>query len=845
MGHGAFANPEDEPMRTAGSRYAYAAVIDRPMPVPPPGPDLTAGRDPATAAASTAGGPRDDPQDPPTRPNSILTPIQGPLILEGQYLGDLSGAVDGQGDGVVDAARLMNLLTPLLSPALLAQLEGRIAGVEQIAMEDLRSAEFSIAFDPLALSFTAFLDPAGRARRAVSFSPMETINPAAFDQPSRFAAGANVAVAQRFSHQTDSFAPMQGGVDAFVNWGGFGGVTLTTGADYDGSSEEKWRRRETRLSKDFFSSAIRLTAGEFSPPVESFQGSRRFLGLSVARAYSTIRPFQNIRPSGRREFTLDRESVVEVEVNGQIVDRLRLGPGPYSLSDFPYAQGPNTVRLIVEDDAGRNEIAVFDLFGGAALLDTGVVDFGVSAGVLEEGGEFEYGSRPAASAFFRRGVTDVVTVGGTAQYYDGRTQAGTLVSWGAPFGQLQLSTAASHNAHTDRSGVATAIDFLHQTVLLDEVDTRFVATLQTASRHFQSAFAAIPQNREQWRAAVQGVFRYRQYSLNLGAAYSKGRDTQPDLAEWTLAAARSFERFSINLTLGQRVYSDNRQTENRVGVALTTRFGGRWSAASRYDSQTELREVSLTRSPNGRLGDISGSLRLAEDRAQSAVAADLRYINNRFDGQILSNRFVATSPGGRTTQESVWRFNTFFGYADGTAAMGRQSLDGFVIASRHPSLRRSSLALTDGGGQAVARAGWFGPALAPINRAYGVNRFVVAVDPLPPGYDIGTGVLSTFPGYGSGYHMVVGSDASRTVIGILMGPEGPMALVSGTIEAEDARPGAQPKLFFTNRGGRFVGDGMAPGRYRIMVQGVPAGEFIVPQDEEGVVNVGEIHTRPQ
>src|SRR5690606_35550372 len=135
-----------------------------------------------------------------------------------------------------------------------------------------------------------------------------------------------------------------------------------------------------------------------------------------------------------------------------------------------------------------------------------------------------------------------------------------------------------------------------------------------------------------------------------------------------------------------------------------------------------------------------------------------------------------------TTQESLWRVSTFLGYADGAFALGRQSREGFVIATRHPSLRDSRLALTDGGGEAVARAGWFGPALAPINRAYGVNRFVVVVDPLPAGYDLGAGVLSTFPGYGSGYRMVVDSDASRTVIGVLSGPDGPLALISGTIE---------------------------------------------------------------
>src|SRR5690606_20823440 len=139
--------------------------------------------------------------------------------------------------------------------------------------------------------------------------------------------------------------------------------------------------------------------------------------------------------------------------------------------------------------------------------------------------------------------------------------------------------------------------------------------------------------------------------------------------------------------------------------------------------------------------DISGTLRVAENADQQALSADVRYINNRFDAQVASNPLATEGPGGRTTQEALWRVSTFLGYADGAFALGRQAREGFVIATRHPSRRDSGLALTDGGGEAVARAGWFGPALAPINRAYGVNRFVVVVDPLPAGYDLGAGVL--------------------------------------------------------------------------------------------------------
>lgn len=858
----------DEPMRTAGGRYAHVVLLERPArPDPvgqtPPPPNAAAAGIPAAAVVDL--GPEEvapprgqgggfvpgDPSDPPppqdqapvTRPTPVLVPIQGPLVLEGHYLGDISGAVAGDGDGLVDADRLMDLLEPLVSPDLRDDLNARIAGRERVALADLGSEDFSLTFDPLALSFNATLAPMSRARRHVSFGDPEAVDPDDFDQPARFAAGANLSLSQRFSHQTDRFSPLQAGVDMFANWGGFEGVTLTAGVDYDGSSpEDKWRRREVRLTKDFFGSAIRLTAGEFSPPIESFQGSRRFLGVSAARAYSTIRPFQNIRPSGRREFILDRPSFVEVEVNGVVVERLQLDAGPYSLADFPFAQGPNIVRLLVEDDTGRREIAIFDLFGGAGLLDPGVVDFGVSAGFLEEGGELEYGSTPAFSGFMRRGLSDVLTVGANAQLTNERVQAGTLATWGAPFGLVQFSAAASHGGPDSRTGVATAVDYLREAEIFEEIDARFIVSLQATSRYFQSAFAEGALNRETWRAAAQTVLRWRDYSLNFGAAFARGRDDHPDQTDLTLAVGRSFERFAVNLSLGWRSYSDNRPDESRLGVSLTARFGDRWTGAARYERQDDSREISLSRAPTGRLNDISGTVRLGEDNNQQSLSADLRYINNRFDGQLVTNRLVRTEPGGPTTQESLWRLTSFIGYADGALALGRQSTEGFVIATRHPTLKGSSVALTDGGGHAIARAGWFGPALAPINRAYGINRFMVAVEPLPQGYDLGAGVLSTFPGFGSGYRMVVGSDASRTVVGVLSGPDGPMSLISGYIEAVDGDQTEEPRPVFTNRSGRFVGDGLAPGRYRILVRGQPVGEFTIREDQEGVVDVGEIRT---
>jgi outer membrane usher protein len=774
----------------------------------------------------------------------VLTPIQGPLKLDGRYLGDISGEVGLDGSGLVDAARLLGLLEPIMDPVELQALRDRTGGQEKVSFDSLASEQFSLSFDTYSLSFNVRLDAGLRSRQRIDFGHAYALDPADFEPPSAFSAQANISLAQIYDHDAEAFRSLRGVTDVILNWGGFGGVTLVGGFDYDGGADERFRRHEIRLTKDLFGSAVRLVAGEFSPPVTGFQGSDRILGVSAGRAYSVIRPFQNVRPSGRREFVLDRAAFVEVEVNGIIVERLQLDPGPYSLSDFPFGQGANTVRFLVEDGAGRREIAVFDLYGGAALLDPGIVDFGVSAGVLQEGGEYRYSGTPAVSGYVRKGLTDALSVGASGQWVDDRVMAGATATWGSPLGLMEFGLAGSHNGQTGRDGFAASLDYVKAFSIAERDDTRVIISSQATSRDFQDAFERAASNPQAWRVAGQVSSRLDRYTFNLGAAFVKGRDSYPDERSVDLSLGRSFGRVGVTLSVGQRSI-EGRDDEVRVGLSLTMGLGRRWNSQARYDSGDDFREVLLRRSSNGELNDVSGGLRFSRDSGRETLGGDLRYINNRFEAELISSRLASRASGGATSEESLWRVSTGLVYADRTFGLGRPGREGFIMARRHKSLVKSRLALTDSNGRAIARAGWFGPAVAPIDRAYSPQRLEIAVDPLPDGYDLGTGVITVLPGFGSGYAMTVGSDASRTAIGLLVNPDGtPAALIAGTIMPFDpTEPRGEPKSFFTNRAGRFVGDGLAPGRYRLVVGDRAIGEFIIPQDSEGITDVGHIQIR--
>jgi outer membrane usher protein len=171
-----------------------------------------------------------------------------------------------------------------------------------------------------------------------------------------------------------------------------------------------FERAATRLTYDDVDTAIRYAAGEVTPRITGFQGSGTILGIAVAQDYQGIRPFENIRPSGRGGVTLDRPSTIIVETNGVETRRLRLDPGRYQLNDLSSQFGANDVRLIVEDDLGRHEVASAAFFTATAMLAGGLTDFGAALGQQEDG-EHRYGGPITATGYVRPGFANRFTLG--------------------------------------------------------------------------------------------------------------------------------------------------------------------------------------------------------------------------------------------------------------------------------------------------------------------------------------------------------------------------------------------------------------------------------------------------
>lgn len=791
--------------------------------------------EPAQQAAGQPGG-----TSPPGRMTSVRVPLEVSLKINGKFLGTISVAVDTKGEGEIDAKRLIDLVATVIDAKLKAALVACIAGRPRVEFTALDVDGFTLRFDSLALEAVGTLAANASIPAVLRFGYAQDVPiPAGFDQPETVSAGVNIGASQRYDYgHKGGFEGVRVDLDAIANIGGFDGVTMTGGASYDGT---RWRRREFRLTHDLFAKALRATIGEFTPSSTSFQGSGRILGIGLERAYSTIRPFQNTRPIGQQEFTLDRASSVDVIVNQIRVQTIRLAPGRYDIGDFPFAAGSNQVQLVVEDVGGRREIVNFDVFNTTSLLTPGITEFGGAIGARERD-QLRYGGSPAATGYVYHGLSDTTTLGLNGQATSRAVQLGGVAVLGTPLGFFQLETAASKSLASGNAGYAISLDYRGDFSIRGRDDLRIAGSLNFRSPTFQDAFARDTLNLRALETALQVQWLAPlDISTGVSAGYTMARRGAPSSYRGDMTIGRSFGRVGINGTASRIVFDNGRGNNTRFAIGLSVRLGRRDTFNARLDTGSNRREVEIGRSPEGRLGEVSGMLRYTEDRDTSAISGRLAYVNNRFDLVLNHNRIERAGTNGPPSNVSDWNVRTFLGFAGGTFALGRSVDEGFVVAPVHRTLHGAQASIVSGD-RIIARSGLFGPALVPIGRAYGASHYDVKVDPLPVGYDLGTGSINIFPGYGPGYRSVIGSENSFIAVGFLVSAEGPIALISGTIEPVDParRKTWKERGFFTNRAGRFVADRLAPGRYRLALPGGASAQFTVPAAAEGVVDVGTL-----
>ncbi|HOB12753.1 MAG TPA: fimbria/pilus outer membrane usher protein [Novosphingobium sp.] len=759
------------------------------------------------------------------------------------YLGDMPLTIGADDSLSFPAERTLQLLEPLLSPDVMTALRGSFTGKTTIGPGDFAGTGIEVAYNPRSLELVFTIPVEKRAARRVSVSALD-----------RASVGSYVAAAPY-----SAYLNIRGSVDLYEDGAATGFQepvfllnaavrlrlpVIETDAIYiPGSSGADFQRLGSRVVFDDTKNLLRFTFGDLESQARGFQAAPDMAGISVLRSHSVLNPQQIIRPRGDRTFRLDRPSTVEVIVNGQQVRRLQLAPGNYNLRDFPFAQGGNDIRLNVLDDTGRTEVLRFNVFLDQTQLAKGIDEFGLYFGVkapLGADGPI-YQDQWVVSGFYRRGISDGLTLGANVQADDQIQMAGVEAMFGTPIGSFGTHLAYSS---TKGYGDGFAVQATFQRLIQHrdgQADT-FNLFFEHRSRRFAPVTFFLADN--QYDYELGGGYTHAfspDFYMGANARYSKGRGINPDVHSYTLSSGW---RITPRATLSAeaRYTEDTRGDEFSGFVTLTVRFGRTTSVRADYDTRDNRARLSYQSMHGTGVGSYNVTADAERSDFGSSLGFNANYFTNRAELGISHYGTFAGDFGDSTSQRTSFRLGTSIALAGGEVSIGRPIYDSFAIVKPHASLKKANVVVDPTPFGYTANTGTMGDATMPNLSSYSERVVTIDAEGAPSGVDIGQGSYRLFPGYRSGYVLEVGLDYHVTAMGVMLDIDGqPVSLVSGRA-TELAHPDRAPVTLFTNRQGRFGATGLAPGQWRIEMLDAKKSVYLItiPADAEGVVRLGEI-----
>lgn len=809
----------------------------------------------AVAAPSPAGQALRASQPGQQRFNTTVTDIviSAPLRDGELFLGDVDMLVSTEDVISIDRQRTLALLARVIEPAALNQFADQVADKAFLSAGDLAALKIGLQFNRQTLEISLNIPAELRATRTLRLSELDRENLGEAQAPAFVSGYLNARGAMDYV-QRGAVRGEEGRQEVTVALDSamrVGAVVLEAEGGYFEGARHQWTRQGTRFVYDNRRTLTRWTLGDIVPVARGFQGSFDIAGLGVFRTFQELDPQRNVRPRGRETFTITRPSTVEAFVNGRSVRRLRLEPGTYNASDFPFARGGNDVALVIEDNAGGRESLRFNLFFDRNQLAAGLTEFAFAGGIAApfDGDGPNYDSDTSyVTGFWRRGFTDSFSAGLNAQASSSDSVVGVEALLGTPIGVLGFDAAVSS---LDRYGDGYALNLGFERSFQTDASQRsqtFNASIEARSADFGVVgAAAAPSNPFKYQAAINYGVSFGQFSFaSFGANYAKARKFANDVASYRVSLGRrlAFET-ALVVDLG---YEDRTDTDEEVTfrIGITRRFGERASVRADYDSRAE--RLRLGGQSFGGQGVGAWNINADADfgDAFQAVNATANYTANRADLG-LSHRMVMDDFGGKVTDERTsLRAASAVGFAGGAIAIGRPIFDSFAIVRTSGAVRGQQIIVEPNErGGSNARSGALGPALAPDLGSYFRRSLNFDVPNAPPGVDLGAGSATLAPAYRSGSLVEVGSDASVTVIGRLLdAADEPVSLL--TIRATSLSEPDRPMVtLFTNREGQFGGSGLAPGRWRLQAPGDPPINYVIeiPKDAVGILRAGDL--RPE
>ncbi len=746
----------------------------------------------------------------------------------------------------VRGSDLVPLLSRMITPEAAQALTATADSDGFITPEAARTVGFELTFDTGLLDLAVVIPLDARRRQSLTLGfDSEQFSPPVTDEPAPVAAYLNYRASLDYLHKATGAREQGFQAPRFdlEFMGTVGKIAFENYATVDPDADRSFQRNASRLIFDQPEKALRWTAGDLVPEGASFQSASDIAGVSVARLYSLTGGDRLAVTRSSRTITIREPSTVEIRINGLTARTLTLSPGTYDLRDLPLTQGANAVELVIEGPSGAREIISFDFFSDTTLLAPGVDEFYLSAGIRapRQDGRIEYlEDDPVVSGFYRRGISEQITVGGNIQATKDAALIGAEALYGSIWGLTAFDLAVSRR---DQGGSGFALRGQHRAYR--ELRTSPGRESLDVSLEYRSEnFSSIENLGPALNYAFLGAVRYSRplnprLTASLGVDYAHGRGSLEN--RYGVSAFGTWRTdFETNVTFGATYNSAGLQgEETNLFVNLTRRFGARSTVSARAETRNGLVQAGYSRAPERTIDDWALSIDASRTNSDFGVNGSAVYIANRGEFEI-NHASVFDESGDVSNQQTSLRAYGALAYVGGRFGIGRRIYDSFALVSGHRSLEGRPVLIRGASAlEESARSGLLGPALTPLG-SYFPQSVPYDVSDLPVGYDLGSGLFQLQPRLHSGYSLTVGSAYNVSASGVMLDDQGrPVSLrIARAVSLDD--PTAPKAEVITNRTGRFAITGLSPGRWRITLAGQPALIYDIVVPDTTLFRAGEI-----
>ena len=793
-----------------------------------------------------------------------------PLLMDDRYLGDITVRVIGE-VVKINGRSLLRLLKPDLTQQALRNLESLMTE-EFLIVEDIDIEGLIVEYDS-ALQQVVVNTPIDSRQQRVLRLGSEPINAdIALQEPGNTSFFVTPIISSLYdwngiNGQDKGFQDLRGSLDIGGRVFGQNGISFLSRQSFSGGSDGRFIRNETTAYYDRLDKLRRISVGDLRPRGLGFQSTPRMAGISIERFFN-LEPNRLFRPTADSSFELERPSTVDVRLNGVTRREIVLQPGRYNISDLPLVQGSNLVDLVIRDDLGQERIISDQSFFDFGLLEVGMADYSLSAGVKADTTNtgVVYSDDFAATGFYRRGISKNLTLAADIQGDSNGGNTGLSALMATAFGVFRAEVSAS-NYNNIGSGQAAEIGYRY----LGGSKSDWSFSLTGNARHLSENFSTLRNTNDAsidinqigqdfiidpspdfttsqpFSTFLNGSARLRKDRVTVSAAatHNIGRGDISDRTNFIGGLTYQFNNRMSLATFARYSQFDN-ESETAASIQLNYRFGRGRTLRANYDSGFDELDVQYSNAAANGVGSLSYSVSARNNFTTDSrgMSGNAFYTGNRFEVNLDHN---LVNQGGANDDDlqqfSQASVSTSLVFVDGAFGLGRPVQSTFAILEPHPSLegRRVLINPTESGYN--ASSDFLGPAIASEGQAFSTRSTYYDVENLPVGYDLGEGQYSTRAPLYAGYKVQVGSGASFTVMGQLIDQTSGEALAhyGGRLESL-SNPSIDPIPAFSNRNGRLAATGVKPGRYKLVLFNAPGFEKIITisENDEPLIHIGDV-----